>query len=239
MLIQLQDYVNRFTAEANKTIFDEVQKIDRKNVIIAEKFRFGFGYFIDKTKQGPPSEQIRDVFIQKQVLEYLVTKLFEANPLSIIDISRTPVVADPSKIEKTLAGNVSTGLFIIDPLTSAQQPGAIATLGFRIKFSGYTNSLRALLLSLPEFPLPLVVRSVEVVTRTPIGAVERVIEEGEKEPINIFQDDDNARDLTQVLKGEPIVFDNVSVFTVIVELIRVQKETTPDPKDNEDGEAPS
>ena len=218
MFLDLNKFVSDYTAVAAELVLDKKTLKYRPNVIIPEHFQFGWGYIINVIQKGPPEEHIRDVYIQKQALDHMLKAFFTEPPYSIINIQRTPVI-DPSVLGKDKKHKKTIeGLFYIDELTSARQPGAIKTLGFRIDFIGYTDTLQALLLSLPEFPLPLVVRSVEVDQVGP--------DDVEKEkPDEAFDFPGFGSDEGSVVEAiEHIVEENLSKFSVIVELIRVQED---------------
>ena len=56
----------------------------------------------------------------------------------------------------------SSDRYVVDPAITARVDGAVDTLAFQIKFSGYTDSLRKFIESLTAFEMPVIVRSVEV-----------------------------------------------------------------------------
>lgn len=186
-------------------------------------FGFGFQQYLNEAKPYENVEITRMLDKQRQILSYLLIQLIEANPDSIDLVERE---VRELRTEK----NRPRGDFEISPAISARVPGAVDTLAFRIGFTGYTDALRGFINRLAEFELPIVVRSVEVsrpsgsetVAARPnagngFDALFAAAEEGIDEPITEAQ--------------KPVISENVSRFTVIVEFIEiVLPEANPNPE---------
>lgn len=237
MLFEIQAMIQGFHNEATKEVItDKATGSERPLIRIDEKFNFGFSEFIEAGR-GPENEYIQRVHIQRKVIEFLLFKLFEAKPDSIIDLQRDHVtvpsetqtpVANTGRGRSTVpaASQPPKGTFVIPPLVSARIPGVIQTYAFKIVFTGYTESLRNFLTSLQEFEgRPLVVRSVEVkptasataakpaATKNDASSIFALFDPGGNQPANT--------QAVEVAARTPVVENNLSEFTVILELIEV------------------
>ncbi|TAG27463.1 MAG: hypothetical protein EAZ36_06800 [Verrucomicrobia bacterium] len=134
--------------------------------------RFGFAEF---ATTGPERSLVPIVFHQRQFAEYLVSALVssEQPPKEFVNLQRGIPFSPEQKqqIEEAVASGSpapifhntsSADFFTIDPQISAQVPGFVETVPFRITFTGNTSVLRAFLNKLALFEVPAVVRSVEV-----------------------------------------------------------------------------
>ncbi len=122
------------------------------------------------------------------------------------------------------AGNQNKSTFSIDPAVSARVPGAIDTLAFSITFRGYTDALREFLNRLAQFELPIVVRSVEV--ERPSGSETVVAPPRRNEPEDIFarfggEESEAQPDRNEGQGPVPVIEENISEFTVLLEFIEV------------------
>jgi hypothetical protein len=131
--------------------------------------RFGFSSY---AHEAPETGQLAEVFRQKRVLEFLLSALIEAQPREVLWVQRPRMAgkagaAATGNLEGALGrratGGPGSDFFEIDPRLSLRVPGIVDTLAFRLSFTGRTSTLRALLVKLGEFELPVVVRAVEVV----------------------------------------------------------------------------
>lgn len=235
MLFQLEAFKEQFTKDAAEIEPQGAEK-GAVGMTLPKDFEFGFSRFLS-TGTPPPAKYIPEVFEQKEILSYILRKLYDSRPFSLVQIQREVVVEDVApaqpqpgnnKQAKQNAGKGNNDEFEIGAL-SARVPGAVETVAFRLVFTGYTQSLRDFLKSLEEFELPLVVRSVEVqpaekkatASSTPSRA---------SSPFDLF-DTGGAAGPTEEQKAaakEPIVEENVSQFTVVVEYIKVLVEAPSD-----------
>ncbi|MEO0510026.1 MAG: hypothetical protein AAF065_09220 [Verrucomicrobiota bacterium] len=179
-------------------------------ILIPEEFGFGFEQYVDQTPPIEDSAKIAILDKQRQIVTYLVTQLIQSDPRSIDAIQR-----------EILEIEGESG-FMIDDVVSARVPGAIDTMAYSLSFSGYTSSLRSFLNSLSKFDLPIVVRSISV--ERPSGS-ETVVSPGSgnnlDELFGIFGNDDSVESEMPQETQMPVIEENISNFTVVVEFIEV------------------
>lgn len=225
LLFEVQSFVDRYNALA-RAPGDEIDPIQ-----LPANFGFSFRNLLD-SGVPPEDSQIPGLWKQKEIIQYLMDSLYASGPISITAVDRELLVQDPVQEEtrsrrgqtsgRSSSRNTTQGIFSINPLISARVPGAVETLAFRIQFTGYTSALRDFLVQLSSFELPVVVRSVEVAP-APAGATAAAQSGGDDVFGGIFGsqqqrpqapvEDDRSR--------RPVVVDNVSSFTIVVEFIQV------------------
>ncbi len=220
MFFEIQALIESLRNEAKQLVVED-QK-ERPKIKLDEKFTFGFGHFME-TGKGPEAEHIRPVFIQYRIIAFMLQRLYEAKPDSIVSVLRDPI---PLKVEagtKASANKVPKDTFIVPPLISARIPGVINTYAFKFVFTGYSDTLRNFLTSLNEFEWPLVVRSVEVKSAQPIVAV-KPTKPAQNDLSSLFGTPTPA-ETGKTANNEPvktpIVDNNLSEYSVIIELIEV------------------
>lgn len=219
LFFELQDMVERFRSAASRRIQDDVTGEMRPYIKVPESFAFGFGYFIEAGK-GPKPQYIHDVFIQERVLGFLLHKLYESKPMSIVSVLRDPVTLDLSTNPKV---NLPKETFLIDPMASARQLGYVDTYAFKITFTGYSESLRLFLNSLDSFDYPLVVSSVEVEQAPEIKTLQQQQRDANTTLFQLFGQAQEEKDKESLQKAAeiPVVTNNLSTFTVVIELLQV------------------
>lgn len=214
----LQKYIRDFTRRAEQD----------PNITVVEEEGFGFSRYVGQAPT-PSRSIVEELDKQRQVLTYIVSRLFDSAsdfyPIEVNRIARQHIEVDASRREAVLKrmSNPRRRLraqgdhFEILPAVSASIDGAVSTLAFEVRFSGYTESLRAFLSSLASFDLPVVVRSIEV---------QRI--EEEQDTI-----DPSAAGLSQLLGSsgsspsqadasqKPVVDNNTSEFIVTLEYVEV------------------
>lgn len=230
LLFEIQSFVDRYNALA-RAPGDDIDPIQ-----LPANFGFSFRNLIDG---GVPPEdaQIPGLWKQKEIIQYLMDSLYASGPISITAVERELLVQPspgqedtrPRRTQPTersgrpTARTTPQGIFAINPLISARVPGAVETMAFRIQFTGYTSALRDFLVQLSSFELPIVVRSVEVAP-APATATRRDddvfggifgTQRPQPEAAGV---EDRAR--------RPVVVDNVSRFTIVVEFIQVVLDDT-------------
>ena len=185
---------------------------------LPKDFAFGFGLYSDKATP-PTSEKAPILDKQRQILSYLVEQLYAADPKSLVSIEREWLEVEASEDER---GSAKNGFTISDAAT-ARVPGAIDTMAFSITFTGYTDSLRVFLNNLAQFDLPIVVRSIE--TKRPVASKAKPVAKpqdvesifgaafGGGSPAEVEKAQEEAR--------KPVIEDNISTFTVILEYIDI------------------
>lgn len=227
LFFRLQSFIEELRAQGNQKDIEQVMRdgelVEQENpyLTLPEEITFGFGHFIDIGK-GPEPEFIREVFIQHRVINFLMRKLYDAKPESIVQVLRDPITVqiNPKQMNSN-QDKLPKDTFLIDPLTTARESGVIHTYAFKIIFTGYTKSLRLFLTSLEAFDWPLVVRSVEAKP-----AEVQKAKKSNQQNNDLFAMFGNIED-GEAKKEEfekaktPVVENNVSEFTVIIELIEV------------------
>lgn len=228
---------------------------------VPEGFSFGFATFLDSGR--PPEDPLVEVvYKQKEILAFLLRRLFEAEPYRLLEVQREPAEqvrrrlsgeSTPSTAGQTASRNrFNPDQFEIDPSRSLRVPGSVDTLAFRIRFVGYTQSLRPFLKALERFELPVVVRSVEV-TPYDANSVDRESRSGRNAGgagsrssggsslFDFLGGSADEADETQAEADESesvvkVVSENFSDFVVIVEYIdvKVTADATPNSGMNDD-----
>ena len=121
--------------------------------------------------ESVPSNLIETVHRQRVIAEFLLNELFEANPESLVRVNRqNPDRFDVDEDETTTRfrrpqarGTREDGDFFDMPaLLTLYRPGEISTEGFRIVFTGQTETLRNYLSALQESEYPIFIRNVDV-----------------------------------------------------------------------------
>lgn len=185
----------------------------RQQVALRPEERFGF---TTHANEGPETELIPAVHLQRTVIEYLLETLFEARPRSLVSVQRERPLTETQRAARraVVEGDASSGrsshssgqlgdFFEPDPRLRVHVANHVDSEGFRIEFTGQTQTLRAFLNALSLYKLPLIVRIVEV----------------EPMPSELAGHDDS----TAVASSAPVplVSQNFSKFAVVVEYIEV------------------
>ena len=181
-------------------------------ISLPQDFAFGFQEYIDEAKplSDPKSSAVLDQ--QRQILSYLMDKLIEAKPTSLVSVER-------EVLEQVLSQQGGKS-FQIDKAISARVPGAIDTLAFRLSFTGYTDSLRSFLNDLAKFDLPIVVRGIDIQRQGEIKNTATSTNSNNLDSIfGAFggSDDEEAPKEAQ----KPVISENISTFTVVLEFIEI------------------
>lgn len=208
----IQQYISEYQRKAARYTHKDSAG-EEQPIQLPEKFGFGFEQFLGVTATLEDSDMCGMLDKQRQILSYLIDKLYESKPHGLVSVKR-------ELLEKKSA-DAGQNDFQIDSAITARVPGAIDAIGFSLSFTGYTESLRNFLNQLRKFDLPIVVRSIEV--ERPTGASTFVA------PVNNSLDDifgGFGGGLTSVpaqpdVEEKPVISENVSTFTVVVEFIQV------------------
>ena len=151
----------------NKVDYTDVDG-NAKTIKLADDEAFGFALYGGADTITPPDEYAPELNHQVDVLRYLLTQLFESQPLEIVSVERERVVP--------VAGEENTGnrfrreeskiakddIFSVSPGVTVAVEGSIDTTGYKLVFNGYTNSLRSFLTKVAEFDIPVVIREISV-----------------------------------------------------------------------------
>lgn len=248
LLFQLRGYRDELMRDAARTIPINVNEnsvadgnIPNPGVKIPNDFAFGFSRYLN-TGTPPPAAAVKGIYLQKQILDYILDELLDTRPIEIKAVQReyvgTPTAAhrNAAAVASQQAGQSGSGnqqSSITDEFKVGKETAAVKdvinTMGFRIVFTGYTENLRQFMKSLEDFELPLVVRSVEV---KPLeSSVRGGANSGTGSRNNrntgggldaIFGSTAPAANTAQVQKvQEPVVAENISEYTVVIEYITV------------------
>lgn len=135
--------------------------------------------------------------------------------------------------------------FKIDPAITARKAGSLDTIAYKFVFAGHTDVLRRFLNQLKDFDAMLVVRSIDVkpadaaqleqLKESPAGDGAAADSASDAGLASIFgaaaKDSDESKDEakpegeTQQASRTPIVTDNVSEFSVVIEYVEVVKDS--------------
>ena len=184
-------------------------------IIVPDDFAFGFEQYLDEARMLDDEDLILVLDKQRQILSYLLDKLYGAEPESIVSVER-------EVLELKAEGNGSAKGFTINPAITAKVPGAIDTLAFGLTFTGYTDSLRGLLNDLAKFDLPIVVRSIEVERPSGSRTTEKVPANNNLDAFfGVFGDESNSEVVAPEEAQKPVISENISTFTVVLEFIEI------------------
>ncbi len=218
----------------------------KPQVQVPADFAYGFSRYLAQGVQPPADGIVRELSHQREIIEYLTRTLFSSRPknqfLELVSVERELAKGEPPQVTGR-SGATATGvavgrgaatrrqqsdLFEINTMSSARVPGAIDTLAFRLKFVGYTDVMRNFLNTLAKFELPLVVRSVEVKPQSNArGTAARRTASRSPNFEALFgggstassSDAPQGEGASAFVPKEPIVSDNLSEYTVLIEYI--------------------
>lgn len=207
----IQQYISEYQRKAAANFYVDSKGIEQP-IQLPNNFGFGFESYQGATDTLENSESTGQLDKQRQILSYLIDKLYESKPHSLVSVKR-------ELLEEKGDDSGKNG-FRVDQAITAKVPGAIDAMGFSVSFTGYTDSLRNFLQQLRKFDLPIVVRSIEV--ERPAGA-NTVVAPDDNNLDDIFGGFGGASTSpTEPFKEQKaVVTQNVSTFTVVVEFIQV------------------
>jgi len=232
-----------------------IMQAKAKGIHLGEEENFSYKKYYAKNSDSPPNEAVADLWKQASILGHILGKLYSSKPDNIemridlvqrelTDVELAQAEAERRATSRTRVAAVRRGAsamigdnFVIDKVASAKVPGSIDTFGYKIVFTSHTEVLRNFLNKLNEFDVMLVVRSIEVKPGSPIG-------EPEAAPAHLdeFQTGEELTPEQVEARNarEPVVSDNYSEFTVIIEYVEMAKakESNVD-SENEDAEEDS
>ncbi len=208
----IQQYISKFKRLAGSKADDDGSPI----IEIPDGFAFGFDRFSLETKVPESPEEILLLDKQRDILDFLMTELFDTNPKGILEVKRESA----KYISDTEGEEYSSdpSIFKISSSVTSRVEGAIKTIPFQISFSGKTNSLREYLNRLANFDRPIVVRSINV--SRPNESVKTKFKDQRNDKIAaIFGD--KVKDINKDQRKDPVVTENVSEFTLTLEYIEI------------------
>ena len=213
VMAAIQQYISDFQEEVERQIGPDGEP---DPIETDEDFAFAFEQYIDEATPLDDPELNRRLDQQRQILSYLVNQLIDSDPDSIESVQR-------ELIEQTVGEGEERRGFKVGPAISARVPGAIDTMAFSVTFTGYTTALRRFLNNLAKPELPIVVRRIEV--ERPSGS-ETISAPSPDDPFDgIFGgfggNSPTAEPDPDAQAQEPVISENISRFTVIVEFIEI------------------
>lgn len=223
--IQVMAAIQQFISDYQRKAQENVRQDDEAVPIsLPDDFAFGFEQYIDEATIPDDPEVIPVLDKQRQIISYLLNKLFSADPHSIVSVRREVVESKPVADGQRERNRSRNEGFRVDPAISARVPGAVETLGFSLTFTGHTDTLRKFLNSLARFDLPIIVRSIEVNRVESQAATNRPAENPNDLNAIFGAFGGGAAPEEDVVPQEvqkPVIAENVSSFTVILEFIEV------------------
>lgn len=221
-------------------------------------YAFSFKRYLDAGAKAPVEEAVAPLWKQASILDNIMKKFFAAKEnteLNIISVQREilPTEAEEEKAAAAAAGRRSatrttrvirsnTGdTFEMDPFISARKTGNIKTLGYKIVFTGYTDTMRRFLNNLNNYDLMLVVRSIEV--KPTVAGLSKAKLPAVVDPAIDFaaaleaaEGDAAAANAKPEVVRDPVVSENLSEFTVVIEFVEVDKDAPKPAKSAEETE---
>lgn len=208
----IQQFISRYQ---RKSVTHTGKDGEPVEIIVPDNFAFGFEQYLNEATMLDDKELIPVLDKQRQILSYLLDRLYEAEPESIVSVER-------EALELKGEDSASTKGFGIHSAITARVPGAINTLAFRLAFTGYTDSLRRLLNDLAKFDLPIVVRSIEVDRPSGISTTAKVPANNNLDTLFSFLDGGSNSEVKAPDEAQkPVISENISTFTVVLEFIEV------------------
>ncbi|MCH8474257.1 MAG: Amuc_1100 family pilus-like protein [Opitutales bacterium] len=173
---QLEEFFGTPPSDSSQAFFDistwrtqTVQKFGRSGMIRnPDEINLGFQRHASQVRREEPIEKIHQ---QRIIVDYLLDRLYEATPETLVRVSRQ----DPTRhereeeVETTRFRRPTPSLdrtegdfFEIPPAVTLRRPGIIESEGFRLVFTGQTDTLRSFLDDLQNSEYPLFIRNVRV-----------------------------------------------------------------------------
>ena len=200
----IQQYINSFQRKMKP------QGEDENPISTPDDFAFGFARYLNAAPVPEDPAAVARLDKQRQIMSYLLNQLIAAKPHSIDEVQR--------EILEVEGDNNS---FAIDAAISAAVPNAIDTMAFCLTFTGYTESLRQFLNSLAHFDLPIVVRDIKVSRPTGSETVVAATSGGNDNFLELFGGGGAQTEEAGEEWPKPVVDQNISKFTIILEFIEV------------------
>jgi len=208
----IQQFISNYQREAAAHTDKDGEPVE---IIVPDDFAFGFEQYLDEATMLDDEELIPVLDKQRQILSYLLNKLYDAEPESIVSVER-------EVLELKAEDTGSAKGFTVKPAITAKVPGAIDTLAFGLTFTGYTDSLRGLLNDLAKFDLPIVVRSIEVERPSGSSTTSKVPASNNLDAFfGVFGGGSNSEVVAPEEAQKPVISENISTFTVVLEFIEI------------------
>ncbi len=243
---RLSGYLDRFSGTASlRSSDDAVVVLPRIQGLIVDYRRlfegqgveigtdeaFGFARYQEEV-EPPPRAVIPLLDKQLQVLSPVLEILAQSGPERLVQVEREFVEdGDPNESSESRNANPREDIFRLDASASARVAGLVRTLAFRLTFTGYTDALRQFLNGLSQLEIPILVREVGVSQdRAAVEAEEKVVNGGGASPFSqLFgggETEANPRERSERPGQKPIIENNLSEFTVVLEFVELNLEGT-------------
>lgn len=218
-------------------------------IAIPDNFSFSFGRYLADGAKPPADAAVPAIWRQASIFENILMKLYSSKPkdsdMSIVMVQRevlpeetdAQAVSSMGRRSGRFTRNVNASeTFEVPQYITARKKGSISALGYKIVFTGHTDAMRNFLNKLNSYDLMLVVRSVEVKpfvgTALKVKSAEATLPSLEDDAAlaaAFAATDENAAaaavaapEVAAPVK-DPVVTENVSEFTFIIEYVEVDK----------------
>lgn len=226
VMAAIQQYISDFQKAVEIKLGPEGES---DPIEVEPDFAFGFEQFFEEATPPDDPEKARQLDQQRQILSYLVNQLIQSDPDAIESVQR-------ELLEQTLEAGKERRGFKVEPAVSARVPGAINTMAFSLTFTGYTTVLRNFLNRLAKPELPVVVRRIEV--ERPSGSETIAAPSPDDALSQLFgtfdPNDSPSEPVPNAQAQEPVISENISRFTVIIEFIEIVLPDEADPEPSSD-----
>lgn len=230
-------------------------------IALPNNFSFSFGRYLADGAKPPADSAVPAIWRQASIFENILMKLYSSKPkdsdMSIVLVQREvlPEETDAQAVSSVgrrtgrFTRNVNASeTFEVPQYITARKKGSISALGYKIVFTGHTDAMRNFLNKLNSYDLMLVVRSVEV---KPFVGTALKVKSAEPQLPSVDDQaalaaafeaaDENAAaaatpEVAAPVK-DPVVTENVSEFTFIIEYVEVDKAQIADAPKVEEGQS--
>ena len=218
---------------------------EERGIEVPANFSYSFKKYVESDASPMADAAVPAIWKQFNILDYIVRQLWDSkaeSPMRLLSIQREFLLpeqaaeaekAAASKTRRTSKITASDDTFQIDKYITSRKEGSINAISFKISFTGYTESMRRFLNNLNSYDLMLVVRSVEVKPYVEsFGAVSKSKKPAASAEVEEFfseSEDGKAAGEEKVVEPsrEPVVSENLSEFTFVIEYVEVDAEKAP------------
>lgn len=191
------------------------QRMQSIGIATAEGERFGFSQF---EQQGPTQDILPAVMAQKHAASVLVDALLEAEPDSLTFLKRELILEDsedPSLLQQAAGTQSTMRTQYEDTLFGDEKIDGFESYTFELQFEGYTEALRRFMTELTDCNFPVMVKQLHVDPLDRYEEAEKSLSAGEtSNPFDVLA----AVDEEEVIESVPIIRNNLSSFTVRMEV---------------------
>ncbi|MCC5790212.1 MAG: Amuc_1100 family pilus-like protein [Opitutales bacterium] len=172
----LEEFFGTPPSDSSQAFFDittwrtqTLQKFARAGMIRnPDEINLGFQRHASQVRREEPIEKIHR---QRIIVDYLLDRLYEASPETLVRVNRQDPTrhdqeeeAEDSRFRRpqTSVGRTDGDFFEIPPAITLRRPGIIKTEGVRLVFTGQTETLRNFLEDLQDSEYPIFIRNITV-----------------------------------------------------------------------------